>query len=347
MITRHPAPGVMRQLVSSILPIVTPQQEHIASNIYHPRDVHVQVKSVPMYNLNQAPNLDNSTDPMTGSELLDLWKNTNQKQALHPTTSYNIHDTISTEWNYSDRIWPGPFRSNSDDRIISQIRFVPYSVSDASHGHRSLSQKTVLVYNNQDETLVSGGGIFRECHVTYCLITKKESHLTSADAVLFLNDIPDKVPRHKTSNQIWILYSLEAPLHTKQLYDYQNLINWTATYRRDSTIVTPYEKFDPYKATEAKNSIHNYNRNHTKTRKVAWFVSNCHTSNGRMEYVRELQRYIQVDIFGDCGFLQCSKMDNEAVCYTMLKRDYYFYLAFENANCRDYITEKLFHNALR
>ena len=35
-----------------------------------------------------------------------------------------------------------------------------------------------------------------------------------------------------------------------------------------------------------------------KTRKVAWFVSNCNARNKRIEYARELSKYIEVDIFG-------------------------------------------------
>jgi glycoprotein 3-alpha-L-fucosyltransferase len=31
----------------------------------------------------------------------------------------------------------------------------------------------------------------------------------------------------------------------------------------------------------------------------------------------------------------------------MLARDYRFYLSFENSNCRNYVTEKLFTNALK
>lgn len=31
-----------------------------------------------------------------------------------------------------------------------------------------------------------------------------------------------------------------------------------------------------------------------KTKKVAWFVSNCGARNGRLQYAHELQKYIQV-----------------------------------------------------
>ena len=31
-----------------------------------------------------------------------------------------------------------------------------------------------------------------------------------------------------------------------------------------------------------------------KTKMVAWFVSNCYSKSGREEYVKELQKYIEV-----------------------------------------------------
>jgi hypothetical protein len=79
---------------------------------------------------------------------------------------------------------------------------------------------------------------------------------------------------------------------------------------------------------------------------VAWFVSNCLETNNRKQYAHELQKYIPVDIYGKCGTKKCPR-STEAECFEILNRDYKFYLAFENANCKDYITEKFFKNSLR
>ena len=45
---------------------------------------------------------------------------------------------------------------------------------------------------------------------------------------------------------------------------------------------------------------------------AAWFVSNCKTFSGRNEYVRLLQKFVQVDVYGNCGTMQCDKNKNEA-----------------------------------
>ncbi|RUS74177.1 hypothetical protein EGW08_018066, partial [Elysia chlorotica] len=76
-----------------------------------------------------------------------------------------------------------------------------------------------------------------------------------------------------------------------------------------------------------------------KTRSVAWFVSNCQTPSKRQNYVRELKKYIDVDVYGACG-TPCAKTNGQ--CTKDLPVKYKFYLSFENSICTDYISEKLF-----
>lgn len=66
-----------------------------------------------------------------------------------------------------------------------------------------------------------------------------------------------------------MLYFLECPYHTQSV---QNaVINWTATYRRDSDIVAPYERWQYYDpgVTQIPQTF-NYAAN--KTKKVITFL---------------------------------------------------------------------------
>ena len=85
---------------------------------------------------------------------------------------------------------------------------------------------------------------------------------------------------------------------------------------------------------------------------VVWFVSHCNDFNGRFKYVQWLQKHIGVDIFGECGPRTCGKTRNMGrryslhrdPCFRMVNKNYRFYLSFENAVCRDYVTEKVFNS---
>ncbi|KAK3104490.1 hypothetical protein FSP39_003336 [Pinctada imbricata] len=72
-------------------------------------------------------------------------------------------------------------------------------------------------------------------------------------------------------------------------------------------------------------------------------VSHCTTPSKREVYVKELQRYIGVDIIGRCGTNNCNREQN---CQKNMLNRYKFYFGAENADCRDYITEKAYRTLM-
>ncbi len=84
---------------------------------------------------------------------------------------------------------------------------------------------------------------------------------------------------------------------------------------------------------------------------VIWFVSNCHTRSRREEYIQAMRKHVGVDIFGRCSASEISGIrpypcayesdkDECSACTRDLMRSYKFFLAFENEQCNEYISEK-------
>ncbi|XP_007253052.3 alpha-(1,3)-fucosyltransferase 4 [Astyanax mexicanus] len=73
---------------------------------------------------------------------------------------------------------------------------------------------------------------------------------------------------------------------------------------------------------------------------VAWVISNWSEEQERVQFYWRLRRYIRVDIYGR----RALSLINDSVFQTI--SGYKFYLAFENSIHTDYITEKLWRNAL-
>ena len=68
----------------------------------------------------------------------------------------------------------------------------------------------------------------------------------------------------------------------------------------------------------------------------------CKMQARREKYVKQMKKSIDVDVYGKCGKLKCSR-DNETGCYQNMEQNYKFYLSFENSVCDDYVTEKFFN----
>ncbi|KAL8567029.1 hypothetical protein ACOMHN_027458 [Nucella lapillus] len=78
-----------------------------------------------------------------------------------------------------------------------------------------------------------------------------------------------------------------------------------------------------------------------KKRLAAWLVSHFGTHGKREKYIKLLQTYMQVDTYGTYSAKKCPRNQDDS-CFKMVSRDYKFFLGFENAFCKDYITEIFF-----
>lgn len=187
-------------------------------------------------------------------------------------------------------------------------------------------------------------GVHKVCPYK-CYITYDREVLHRSDAVMFYGrdlNLAD-MPQIRAQQQKWVYWSLEPPTHTvgNFLTHLNNAFNWTQTYRHDSDFLDLYGKVNrlnksvPY----STNSLRKRWKN--KDIMAVWPVSSCRTPGKRHEYVQILQKYIRVDIYGNCGNHSCPR-DYEYSCHLMFQDRYFFYLSFENSICDDYVTEKLY-----
>jgi len=233
----------------------------------------------------------------------------------------------------------------NDDRLIDQLMYVPPEGFIAENqDDPDIPLKKILFWNGASSWGIRPGrGVFlkEKCPVSTCVIATQRREAPTADLVVFKDHFT--MPGiDRIREQLWMIFMLESPLHT-QVFKHPEVFNWTATYRSDSTVVAPYERWQYYNEN-VKTRAQEVNYAANKTKKVAWFVSNCGAKNGRLEYARNLSSFIDVDIYGSCGSKRCPRSSEE--CTKMLDTDYKFYLAFENSNCKDYITEKFYVNGL-
>jgi alpha-1,3-fucosyltransferase len=175
-----------------------------------------------------------------------------------------------------------------------------------------------------------------------CYATNSRAALSEADAVVFhYDDFDRKWPSKLTEDIISVLVVHEPPsLVGDKIRMFDDKIHFVMSYRKDSDFYSPYRVIRP---TNVENATAYTPRVPLKDRpkSVVWVASNCAAWSHRELYVKELAKYIDVDIYGKCGTLSCPK-EQWGNCLNMFESTYKFYLSFENSLCKDYVTEKLY-----
>jgi len=189
-----------------------------------------------------------------------------------------------------------------------------------------------------------------------CEFTVDKSYLTYADAVVYhgwpegeqiyqdhlMYPLPE--PLQGRWDQVWVFFTTEPPCFFSDKFEQLNdqyEFNWTFTYRRDSDVQVLYGDFEKI-PTEP---IEHRPIDSKDTRKLlAGMISNCKKPSGRDDYIRELRRFMAVDICGECGNPGCSfpRRPFTEKPFEMLGKQYKFWAAFENSLTLDYVTEKFF-----
>ncbi|KAF2883432.1 hypothetical protein ILUMI_22742 [Ignelater luminosus] len=197
---------------------------------------------------------------------------------------------------------------------------------------------------------------FENCSVRNCKITYKNEYLQTADLVLFeiyflphRNALPT---RSNNSNQIWSFIMEESALNAfswfERISDYPNLdgvFNWAVNYRMDSDVPFPYGRTTALPQEDiGKFNFEEWNKNKKQDVLITMMNSRCFARNSRFAYVRKLHKYVDVDRYGECGRNSCSGYYTRD-CKVLSR--YKFYLAFENSNCNEYITEKVWWNSFQ
>ncbi|XP_053607869.1 alpha-(1,3)-fucosyltransferase C-like [Plodia interpunctella] len=210
-----------------------------------------------------------------------------------------------------------------------------------------------------------------KCKYTNCYVTSNRyylEHYTLFDVIIFAG--PEVVlmddyhlPAERSSTQKYVFATIESSqFYPVCSYKFDGYFNWTWSFRLDSEsrwgyivirdkknkIIGPNKVMHWMKLEDMEPVSEEFKMSlKTKTKAVAWFVSNCFSRSRRELVARrlgnELAKYsLTVDVYGQCGFLSCPR-DNEQKCEDMIKKTYYFYLAFENSFSEDYVTEKILH----
>ncbi|XP_051973844.1 alpha-(1,3)-fucosyltransferase 10 [Xyrauchen texanus] len=199
-------------------------------------------------------------------------------------------------------------------------------------------------------------GRIAECGHNRCFFTVNKSYhshpLTQAFLFYGTDFSIESLPLPRSKHHQWALFHEESPKNNYKLFHEMliSLFNHTATFSQHSHLPLTTQHLESISALTMQTHLLplDYKNHLRKTlAPVVYVQSDCDPPSDRDVYVQELMKHIQVDSYGEClhnkelpPHLKDSTAMDHPDFYQILAQ-YKFILAFENAICDDYITEKL------
>ena len=198
-----------------------------------------------------------------------------------------------------------------------------------------------------------------QCGDWSCYSTNNRTwlHAPQTRAVLFYGSdlLPEDLPLPRSTHHEWALLHEESPMNNYMLVHgpFIRLINHTATFRRESDFPLSTQSLPSISYLIERKpiplSIKSSLQEIEDLAPVLYVQSHCDVASDRDRYVKELMKYIRVDSYGDClnnkalpEQLKDPVKSMESPDFLNFIARYKFHIAFENAICDDYMTEKLF-----
>uniref|UniRef100_A0A672QK11 Fucosyltransferase n=1 Tax=Sinocyclocheilus grahami TaxID=75366 RepID=A0A672QK11_SINGR len=190
---------------------------------------------------------------------------------------------------------------------------------------------------------LAGDVCLKDYGISGCVLMDNRTLYGSADLVVFhhfeLKLHKQHLPVHlrRPAKQRWVWLSLEAPQNNGNLSPYNNLFNLTMSYHSHADVTVPYGK-----RLQRKKPGLDFIIPKNKSYEACWVVTNYQKWHKRSAVFQELNKNLNVQLYG----LSAKKpLPKEALLPTISRC--YFYLAFENTQSPQYITEKLWRNAFQ
>ncbi|XP_031838129.1 alpha-(1,3)-fucosyltransferase 10 isoform X2 [Nomia melanderi] len=244
-------------------------------------------------------------------------------------------------------------QSNVLNKILTNEKLYDIQVNQFSHELHIAEDVPIILW----WTPFGNDGKLRTCKNYTCYFTKNRTfqYHPKISSFLFygsnfkINDLPE----WKAS---WGLIHEESPRNNPILVQEEtlNLFRYSSTFSRFSDVpltlvnlpgITELLDKKYFIPTKQKTRLMN-----TKDLAPLLYIqSDCDTASNRDIYVAELMKYIRVDSYGTClnnaqfdrrlreNYLEILNSED----FLSFNANYKFTIAFENAVCQDYITEKL------